>query len=222
VTVFSILCCSNNEGTLGRVLLPSLEGQAEHQLLIHRNTPEDNQPLPVVYNRLAREATGERLLFVHQDMRLSAGALAALETKLASLDESWGPVGITGSAGTTRDGWLHDGSCEPDHYRGFHVGCHTLDECLFGCRCEVFDALDGFREVEELSWHLYAAELCVRAARLGFLNYAVQVMALHVGPHQASALSISTLRSAQAWLAQDAGEPVATSGGVLKVIDRSR
>jgi len=220
--MFSVICCANHPEILARVLAPSLRAQVPHQFLLRMNTPDDNQPCPVVFNRLAREATAERLLFVHQDMRLLEGALAMLHDKLEALDDAWGPVGITGAAGATPDGWLHDGCCEPQHYKAYHVGVHTLDECFFGCRREILEAAGGFCEVPELSWHGYGAELCQRVARMGYRNYAVQALAWHVGPHQASSLHMSTLRAAQAWIARRTREPVATSGGVLKSIPSGR
>jgi len=217
-SVFSVICCSNSEETLSRVLGASLERQESHQFLVWRNTPDENLPVPVVYNRLVRDAEGDWLLFVHQDVRLFDGALASLECKLRDLEERWSPVGIFGAAGATVDGWLHDGCCRPASYRGYHVGVQTLDECLFGCRPGLLRELGGFAEVEELAWHCYAGHLSYVAEKAGYLNYAVQALAWHEGPHQATALHLSTLRVAQAWLARQARETIGTSGGPLKLV----
>jgi len=43
-------------------------------------------------------------------------------------------------------------------------------------------------------------------------------LAWHEGPHQATALHLSTLRVAQAWLARQARETIGTSGGPLKLV----
>jgi len=207
--VFSVICCSNDEETLAEVLCASLKTQVPHQFLLWRNTEEENVPIPVVYNRLAQEAAEDWLLFVHQDVRLFGRALYRLAEKLEDLERNWGPVGVVGAAGTSMDGWLHDGCCEPSDHRGFHVAVQTLDECLFGCRAELLEEAGGFREAEELSWHGYATYLSYWVAERGYFNYAVQVPAWHVGPHHASSRQMSTLWSAQSWIARQACAPVA-------------
>lgn len=144
--VLTVLCCSNDSTVLEGVLLRSLEGYHEHRLLLWQNDRTRNVPIPEAYNRLAVQAEGDWLVFVHQDVRFLPGALTLLESKLQSLQADWGPVGLVGLAGATADGWLHNGGVEPCNYRGFHIGVQTLDECLFACIREMFEQIGGFAE----------------------------------------------------------------------------
>jgi hypothetical protein len=216
--VFTVVCCYQAPDLYERVFAAGLAGQEPHQLLLHCNTEAENLPLPEVYNRLAAQAEGEALLFVHQDVSLLPGALHRIGEKLRALEARGARPGLVGLAGAGPDRWLHNGTCDPEHYRGFHVEVQTLDEALFACRLADFRQAGGFTEAPELAWHCYAADLALKMNREGRHNYVVQVLAQHVGPHHASVEKLSDLHDAQRWIAMNWRQPVGTSGGLLKLI----
>jgi hypothetical protein len=216
--MFTVICCWNDPEVYAGVLQASLADQAPHQLLAHRNTAEENTPIPIIYNRLATEAAGEWLLFVHQDVRLLPGCLAQLEHKLDTLERTHRYLGVAGLAGATPDGWLQNGTSDVESYKGYHVQVQTLDECLLACRPGLLQASGGFAEREALAWHCYGIQLCLEAAELGWTNYVVQILARHEGPHRVSHEKLELLRSAQRWVAVKWRKLIGSSGGRLKLM----
>lgn len=149
--------------------------------------------LPVGYGEGLARATGDAVVFVHDDVTLPPDAPARLAAHLAHAD-------VVGLAGTTRlsgpgwvsSGWpylrgqvvhvLADGRCStsvfyPHH--GLMGGIQALDGLLFAARRAVADDI-GFDAATFDGFHLYDVDFSFRAHLAGYrVAVAGDIVALH-------------------------------------------
>ena len=176
---FTVVICSIDEAKLAR---------ARASIVASDPTPvewiviRDARSLAEAYNRAIARATGEALLFMHDDVEvLSPGLFEALGRALAVADVA-GVAGTCRLAGPTV-GWsgqeeargaLAHGSSAAGHYDysvlnwtdGTVEGMQGLDGCLLASRAGVARAL-GFDDRTYDGFHCYDLDFTYRASRSG-------------------------------------------------------
>lgn len=134
------------------------------------------------YNYNAPKATGEVLIFMHQDVYL--WDTEAVEKIYNFIKNE--PSAIVGVAGVSSDdkkvyGDLYETkqklrrtiSCTKPH-----ISAITLDECLFAMSSERFNAI-GFDEKTTDNWHYYGADICYQNLLRGGKNYIIPLQICH-------------------------------------------
>jgi hypothetical protein len=176
---FSLITCSNNIDSYTRNVVASIsQGAAEPELLLVDN--RDNRfSLPEALNLGAANATGDVLIYCHQDVIFPPDWLRVAEAQLrlvAVRDPRWGVVGVMGvQAGGRLAGHIRD------PHRLTRMGTlpcivESLDEvCLFVRRNS------GLHFDEELGGHhFYGADLCLAARRAGMKCHAIDAPLQHL------------------------------------------
>ena len=155
---------------------PCLRTQHKHQILIQ----EGFVSAATAYNDAIEKAVYDLIVFVHQDVILPEDWLSQLQCSLDHLeikDPSWG---VLGCGGITRDG-LGRG-----HVYSSGLGIigepfvrpapvQTLDEIVL-----ILKKASALRFDEQLpNFHLYGADICMRAASMGLGCYAISAFCVH-------------------------------------------
>jgi hypothetical protein len=176
---FTVVICSIDEAKLARARASIV---ASDPRTVEWIVIRDARSLAEAYNRAIARATGEALLFMHDDVEvLSPGLFEALGRALAVAD-------VVGVAGTCRlagptVGWsgqeeargaLAHGSSTSGHYDysvlnwtdGTVTGMQGLDGCFLGSRAEVGRSL-RFDERTFDGFHFYDLDFAYRASRSG-------------------------------------------------------
>lgn len=135
----------------------------------------------VAYNRALDEATGDVVLFVHQDVYLPPGWLSRLLWALQQLEVSDPDWGVLGVCGITANGelrsWVYSSGLGQVLGKPFPAPhqVRTLDEVLLVIRrssgLRFDEGLDGF--------HMYGTDICLEAEKRGLSNYAVPCFIFH-------------------------------------------
>ncbi|MGI8996090.1 MAG: glycosyltransferase [Pyrinomonadaceae bacterium] len=178
--MLSIISIYNDTEVLEARLLESLRRQegACYETITVDNRGGQYDSAAAALNYGARQATGEWLIFVHQDVSLISNAwLAAAERMLKEFQ----PGGWTGVAGMTAEGafrgLLRDRACLLGAPFGEFGDVQTLDECLLIRRRQADDA--PYFDEELTGWHAYGVEACCRALREGETNYVIALPVWH-------------------------------------------
>lgn len=198
--MISIICVYNDEWILQNYLLKSLPaGRNDFELITLDNTHNRFRSAAQALNWCGRQAVGDYLMFVHQDVDLRSDSwLNSTEAVLNSLPN----LGIAGVIGgrdhkgvplrerctTTithrpstglRGGISHGPRYEPC---GIPIQdpelVQTLDECLVIIPKSVFDVTQ-FDEATCSDWHLYAVDYCLSIAAQGFGVYVIPSCLYH-------------------------------------------
>jgi glycosyltransferase involved in cell wall biosynthesis len=168
----------NDQDVLQRNLLasPCLHVAHGHQLLLQKGFSS----AALAYNAAIEQATGDLVIFVHQDMYLPEGWLEQVQHSIARLsvtDPDWGVLGCWGAKA--------DGEhCGHVYSSGLGIlggpfdeptPVQTLDEIVLIVRAAsglVFDeALPHF--------HFYGTDICLRAAARGLTCYVIPAFCIH-------------------------------------------
>ena len=133
------------------------------------------------YNQGLAKATGEIVVFVHQDVFLPAEWASAFSKTLTMLEDSdpnWGVLGIWGITPNGRGlGHVHSTGLQQTLGAPFEppreVG--SLDEVLL-----VLRRSSGLRFDEHLpGFHLYGTDICLQAKQRALKNYAISAFCIH-------------------------------------------
>jgi len=184
---FSVVTCFNDPKILRTNLLASLQRQHNQifELIAIDNTDKKFHSVPAALNSGGEAATGEYIMFVHQDVYLCGGswfdqALNFLQ-KLPN-------VGVAGVAGADWNGNNIGFILDRGRYWGNRLNSpsivQTLDEHLMIIPQTVFKKL----KFDELfDFHSYGADYCLSALNLGLKPYVLPLMVEH------NSLTIGTL-----------------------------
>lgn len=155
---------------------PCLRQSQDHQILIQENFSSAAK----AYNDAIDRAANDLIVFCHQDIVLPEAWLSQLQRALDDLaiaDPKWG---VLGSYGTTQDGrgWGYVYSSGEDvigEPLQRPVAVQTLDEIVL-----ILRKSSGLRFDDSLPhFHLYGADICLRASKRGMKSYAVSTFCIH-------------------------------------------
>jgi GT2 family glycosyltransferase len=173
----SVICVYNNKQILESFLLESLKKQnINYELILINNVNNEFTSAAKALNYAATKATGDYLLFVHQDIFFYDSNI--LKDLLYYAQSK--PNAIIGIAGTTENNEvltniLHDIPPRPAGKRidGIHK-VETVDECLFLIDRNIFNKIK-FDENSINGWHLYAVDYCLEAKKYGYPSYVIGI-----------------------------------------------
>lgn len=179
------------------MLIKSLKKQTEnYESVFLDNTKNQYQSAAQALNMGAKQATGEYLVFVHQDVNIDDDFLVNLKKYFSDNENS-----ILGVAGVKSDGIVLTNITQgPNH---IEAGTHkikeitdvlTLDEVLIAIKREDFLTVQ-FDEKVCIHWHLYGVELCLNAQSQGMQ---CKVIPEHIYHLSSGTLSESYAHSLQA------------------------
>lgn len=133
------------------------------------------------YNAGMRQAAGDLLVFVHQDVYLPAGWDRCLDEAIAQLshtDPVWAVLGVFGITRQLQPhGYLYCTVSQKVLGKPFPepVQCVSLDEVVLVLRRSA-----GLRFDERLpGFHLYGTDLCLEAQRRGLRSYIISAFCVH-------------------------------------------
>jgi hypothetical protein len=186
--MISVVVVYNDAARFETMLRASLERQrSPYQLVAIDNVAGRFASAAAALNAGGREATGEFLLFIHQDVSFeSPGWLHDAETQLQQLPR----LGIAGVAGAraapdpARRVLVSNIEDSVPPQRSDHVGLtraeivDTVDECAFFVPRGVFAELPFDEETCD-GWHLYAVDYSLRVRASGRLAYVLPLPVYH-------------------------------------------
>ncbi|MCG2617958.1 glycosyltransferase family 2 protein [Terrimonas sp. NA20] len=148
------------------------------EYIIADNTKGNQFDAYTAINRFIREAKGEYIIIVHQDVRCidRADSLSQILNDLSAKDPKWAVCGNAGAAGYHRDVRYIVNAGKTITHENLPMRVFSLDENLLIIRRSanivVSSNLSGF--------HMYAADLCLLADHLGYNCYVIPFMAEHL------------------------------------------
>ncbi len=155
---------------------PCLRAPHQHQIVVQK----DYASAAKAYNAAIDRADNDLLIFAHQDMIFPEFWLSQLQRALDQLDRSDPGWGVLGCYGKTQEGVGRGYLYSPG--RGiigqpseFPMPIQTLDEIVL-----ILRKSSGLRFDDALPhFHLYGADICLRAAGLGMKSYAISAFCVH-------------------------------------------
>ena len=174
---WSLIVASNDDVVLGDSLLRSPELSQAREVIVERG----HSSAAAAYNSGIARASGEVLVFIHQDVYLPAGWFQDFSRALLWLEEYDPDWGVLGSFGKDRFG-KSIGFAYSAGLRQILGGrlerpaeVATLDEMLL-----VLRRSSGMRFDEKLpGFHLYGTDVCLQARSRNLRNYAVSAFCVH-------------------------------------------
>ena len=167
--MISVICCFNDNRIYNEMLVKSLENQSyEYELITIENQDNKFSSMAKAYNSISNDINGDVVLFCHQDISFpNSDTLSRIEEDILKNNDS-----VVGLCGITKDKKVYSnlkykktGDYITANQLDNILEVESLDECCFGMRKELIDEIDWFDEDVCDGWHLYAAELCVRAKK---------------------------------------------------------
>jgi GT2 family glycosyltransferase len=186
--MFSIIIVYNSVNIQASLTLNSLRRQTEeYELILLENIGNRNfKSAAAALNAGASSATGDFLMFVHQDVDfLDEQFLEKTRAMLEQIDD----LGIAGVAGMSENGIDHHDRQRNLIYQGVPrrtwgnmiqkiERVQTLDECLLVIPRSVFKKTQ-FDEVTCDNWHLYGVDYCLTIAGDGLAAYVLPMFIYH-------------------------------------------
>lgn len=187
----SIICVYNNKKILESCLLNSLKNQeVDSELILIDNEKGEFNSAAEALNIGGSKATGDLLLFVHQDVIFFEKNLE----DIIYYCEDYPNLGVAGVAGTdelsgiVKSNGIHN--IPPSDMGPINIteieSAQTLDEVLLIIPKQVFNNFK-FDEETCYHWHLYGADYCLQLIKN---NYSVIVLPIKLY-HQSNASSMS-------------------------------
>ena len=182
--MISVICVYNDERAFGSMLKKSVQKQtSDHELIPVDNTGGAFKSAAGALNNAGKQAHGDYLMFVHQDVILPDECwLENTEKVLKDIPK----VGVAGCAGVDEKGHKHGFIRDRYHVWGKPFTepetVQTLDESVLVIPREVFEAIQ-FDEENFKRWHCYGADYCLTAASQGLRNYVIPSQIYHNSPN---------------------------------------
>lgn len=235
--MISIVSVYNDEAVLRERLLASLASQTTpHQTITVDNCESRFQSAAAALNWGAAQASGDWILFAHQDVALLTDEwLTRAERILTELN----PAGWCGVAGSDASGKFRGMLIDRAHLSGEPFATpqevQTLDECLLIYRRQANDHV--YFDEDLTGWHAYGVEACCAAIRAGARNYVLPIPIWH----DSKSTNLAGLEDAHLYVWQKHGEalrrivttcgnlpddygwePASSNGGLQRIWDRAR
>ena len=185
IETISIIMIINNE-SIYKGFLDSLNNQdfKKIELIPIYNYDQEFNSASYAYNKYAKNAKGDLLIFMHPDIRFQdKHSLSNIIEYVNNLDD-FGIVGVAG-AKKGKNGEreiltnIVHGSKKEKAGNPIHSPeeVQTLDECMFIIKKDYFNK-NMFTERE--SWHLYAVEYCLKVLNHGDKIYVIPLNVWHM------------------------------------------
>ncbi|MCW4003154.1 MAG: glycosyltransferase [Candidatus Bathyarchaeota archaeon] len=185
----SIVICFNNHEILRENLIKSLEQQhnINFELIAVDNTEKKFSSIPSALNYGGHKATGDYIMFVHQDIFLCGENWLNTAFSLLSALPALGAAGVAGLDSTGMEtGFILDRGRYWGRPLSMPMPVQTLDEQLIIIPRIVFEKIQFD---ENFNYHLYGADYCLSVQSLGLKVYVLPLFVEH------NSLSIGTLKA---------------------------
>jgi GT2 family glycosyltransferase len=184
--MISVVCVFNNRQCLDRWLVSSLRRQtAQHELHLVDNTDGAFASAAEALNHGAKQASGDYIMFAHQDISLTTTDWLDTTESLISTLPSLGVAGVAGKVEKGPHTLSNIKHGDPPIYAcdtrlSMPVKVQTLDECLAIIPEAVFRRHRFDKDLCP-DWHLYIVEYCLRLKCEGFEVYVIPQPLYHEG-----------------------------------------
>jgi|SRR6218665_1042338 len=150
----------------------------ECEYLIADNTKENRFDAYTAINRFLRQAKGEYIIIVHQDVRCidPRPALQRILSDLTQQDPQWAACGNAGAMGYHRDVCYINNNGRIVTYSNLPARVYSLDENFLLVRRSANIVVSS----DLKGYHFYAADLCLLADYLGYSCYVIPFMVKHL------------------------------------------
>jgi len=182
--LISVICVYNDERAFGSMLKKSVQKQTStHELISVDNTSGASKSAAGALNNAGKQAHGDYLMFVHQDVILpDKWWLENTENLLNDIPK----MGVAGCVGVDEKGHKHGFIRDRYHVWGKPFTepetVQTLDESVLIIPRKVFEGIQ-FDEENFKGWHCYGADYCLTATSQGLRNYAIPNQIYHNSPN---------------------------------------
>jgi glycosyltransferase involved in cell wall biosynthesis len=136
---------------------------------------------PEALNQGLKKATGEIVVFCHQDVKFPQGWIEKLLEQIVIVErthKNWGVLGTFGIAKNGSPAGHIIDYCGHFHCLPLPSEVQSLDE-----HCLIIRKDSGLRFDEQLGgFHLYGADICLQAMSNGLTNYAIDACVKHMSP----------------------------------------
>ena len=172
--LWSVISAVNNEEILKSCLLKSPDLRSAADVILRTGFTSAAS----AYNSALREAKGDILVFVHQDVYLPEGWINRVRSAIEVLsvrDPDWAVLGVWGVKNDGGyAGYVYWQGVAGKHFDG-GIEVVSLDEMVLILRRTSMLSFD-----ENLrGFHMYGADLCLEAARRGMRSYVVSAFCIH-------------------------------------------
>jgi len=186
--MISVVCVYNDENALKNVLLKSLENQtAKFELVRINNLDHAYRSAAEALNYGARQAQGDYLMFVHQDMWLASDTWLEDAEKILTTLPCLGVAGVAGMSDKGRN-WYErvkfsisvlesEERTESGRVKAPEE-VQTLDECVLIVPRSVFERLHFDERVFD-GWDCYGADYCLAAKQVALKVYVIPLPCSH-------------------------------------------
>lgn len=174
VPSFTVVCVYNSKSTLEKYLTPGLARQTvPFELRLVDNTSQRFGNAATALNHGAKNATGDYLVFVHQDVELLSPTFFQDAAEHLKAQPNLGIAGVVGALEVNGElclvGRCLQGDADATYFKldlPAPQPARTLDEQLLIIPRSRF-GVAGFDPIACPRWDLYGVEYAVRAAKLG-------------------------------------------------------
>jgi len=154
---------------------PCLVNPHPHQILLQENFSSAAE----AYNDAIDKSVNDLIVFCHQDMFFPRPWISQLQRtldRLGTRDPKWGVLGCSGVTGDGEyRGYVYSSGVGMIGAPSEPAEVQTLDEIVL-----ILRKSSGLRFDEGLRhFHLYGADICLRAAMRGMKSYAISVVCIH-------------------------------------------
>jgi len=182
--VISVICVYNDDLAFGSMLRESVQKQTSyHELISVDNTRGALTSGAGALNQAGKQAHGDYLMFVHQDVILPDECwLENTEKLLNGIPR----LGVAGCAGADEKGHKHGFIRDRYHVWGKPLTepetVQTLDESVLIIPRDIFQVLQ-FDAENFKGWHCYGADYCLSVASRGLRAYVIPNQIYHNSPN---------------------------------------
>jgi hypothetical protein len=182
--MISIICTCNNRTVLNNYLLKGLKNQTEnYELIVIEDSKTDFKSAAQALNHGGEKASGDYIIFVHQDVLMESKTWLSDLHKMLMTIENLGAAGIAGKSSESPEVVTNVKHGDNPHFAGKKqivepVKVQTLDECLMIVPRKVFEARQ-FDETTCDGWHLYGVDYCLMMDEMGLDVYVLPMSIIH-------------------------------------------
>jgi hypothetical protein len=182
--VISVVCVYNDERAFSSMLEKSVQKQTSRcELISVDNSGGAFKSAASALNHTTKQAHGDYLMFVHQDVILPDEYWLANAEKIL---EGISKLGVAGCAGVDDKGRKQGFIRDRYYYWGEPLTApkqvQTLDESVLIIPRKVFEGIQ-FDEDNFKGWHCYGADYCLTAGSQGLRTYVIPNPIYHNSPN---------------------------------------
>jgi glycosyltransferase involved in cell wall biosynthesis len=187
--MISIIVVYNNKETFQTILLQSLIKQSvDYELIAIDNTNSQFKSAAAALNYGADTATGEYLMFIHQDIKLQTHSWLKDTEVILNTIPALGIAGVVGMSDTGKNfvtrwrGYIWDGHRIPHWSKKKNIfeKVQTLDECMLIIPKRIFNSLKFDSETFD-GWHCYGIDYCLAVKdKLDLDSYVIPMFVFHL------------------------------------------